>query len=152
MIDDNISKKDLCPFILPSKNELRKLGLRGIHLGDYIFWDGERQVEFIKKEYGWKEDDVQGTYKKYKSVECIMPGVHDYSKFIKRGFGRATDHAVLDVRAGIMTRDEGFEIIKEIDPIKPKILNHYLEITGITEEEFERVLKSQRTGKAKKLP
>ena len=51
-----------------------------------MFWDMEKQSEFIIKEYGWKEDKVEGTYKRYKSVECKMPG-HDYSKFIKRGFG-----------------------------------------------------------------
>ena len=56
------------------------------HLADYIFWDAERQTEFIKEHLGWKEDHVEGTYKKYKSVECIMPGVHDYSKYLKRGF------------------------------------------------------------------
>ncbi|MFZ5993910.1 MAG: N-acetyl sugar amidotransferase [Thermodesulfobacteriota bacterium] len=154
MLDDEIgiAMKDLCPFQIPPKEDLQKVGVRGIHLGDYIFWDGERQVEFIKKTYGWREDHVEGTYKGYKSVECIMPGVHDYSKYIKRGFGRATDHATLDVRAGLLSREEGFEIIKEIDPKRPDILDYYLEITGMTEEEFERVLKAQRKGKATELP
>ena len=48
-----------------------------------MFWDFEKQTEFVKKEYGWKESNVEGTYKKYKSVECKMPGVHDYAKFLK---------------------------------------------------------------------
>jgi len=147
-----ITEKDLCPFEIPSKEELEALGMRGIHLGDYLFWDGERQTEFIKETYGWREDDVEGTYKKYKSVECRMAGVHDYAKFIKRGFGRATDHASLDVRAGLLSRAEAFEIIKEYDPKEPEALNYYLEITGLNKDEFERVLKAQRTGKAKDLP
>jgi len=154
MVDDdlNITMKDLCPFQIPSKEELKKVGVVGIHLGDYIFWDTEKQVEFIKREYGWREDDVEGTYKKYKSVECIMAGVHDYAKFIKRGFGRTTDHATIDVRAGLLTREEGFELIKKYDSKRPKALDYYLEITGLTEDEFEKILKSQRTGKAKELP
>jgi len=152
MLDKDITAKDLCPFKIPSKEELEAIGFVGIHLGDYMFWDGERQVEFIKKEYGWREDHVEGTYKGYKSVECIMPGVHDYSKFIKRGFGRGTDHATLDVRSGLLSRGEGFELAKKIDSKRPEALDYYLEITGMSEEEFENVLKELRTGKAKLLP
>lgn len=153
MLDDDIgiTMKDLCPFMIPTKDELDSLGLAGIHLGDYMFWDGERQVEFLKKEYGWKEDDVEGSYKKYKSVECKMIGVHDYSKFVKRGFGRATDQVALDVRAGLLSREEGFELIKEIDPQRPDALDYYLKITGMTEEEFVQVLKAWRKGKAREL-
>ena len=80
-----------------------------------------------------------------------MPGVHDYAKFIKRGFGRGTDFASQDVRAGIMTRQEGFEIAKE-DSKRPPGLDYYLEITGYTEEEFIEILKSMRQGKALNCP
>ena len=152
MLNDQLCPRDMLPFKFPSKDELDDLGMRGIFIGDYIFWDGERQVEFIKETYGWQEDDVEGTFKRYKSVECRMPGVHDYSKFLKRGFGRATDHASQDVRAGLLTREEAFELIKEYDPKRPEALDYYLEITGFTEQEFEDILKSQRTGKAKDLP
>ena len=154
MIDgQNITAKDVVPFQLPTKEEFLKAGIRGIHLGDYIFWDGERQVEFIKKEYGWQEDKIEGTYKGYKSVECRMPGMHDYLKFLKRGFGRATDHASQDVRAGILTREEGFELVKKYDPEKPaRAMEEYLKITGLTEEEVVTTVRSMRTGKAKDLP
>lgn len=152
MVTSEISARDLRPFELPSREELASLGIRGIHLGDYVFWDGERQVEFIKKEYGWREDHVEGTFKRYKSVECRMAGVHDYAKWVKRGFGRATDHASIDVRNGLMTREEGFELAKTIDSERPGQLDYYLQITGLTEEEFLSTLESQRQGDAVNLP
>ena len=142
MVDENISIRELYFFMNPPTEELEKAKVKGIHLGEYIFWDSERQVEFIKKHYGWKENDVQGTYKKYKSVECIMAGVHDYAKFIKRGYGRATDHACDDVRHGLLTREEAFEILKKVDPVEPENLKKYLEITGMSKEEFIKILKS----------
>lgn len=151
MTDDAISVKDLRPFRIPSLEELEKVGVVRIFLSDYVFWDAERYVEMVKERYGWREDDVEGTYKKYKSVECIMPGVHDYAKFIKRGYGRATDHACLDVRAGLLKREDGFELIKDIDPKRPEILDYFLEITGMSEEEFLTVLKAQRKENAKGL-
>lgn len=151
MTDKNISSKDMFPFNFPSQEEFDRVGVSGIHLGDYIFWDSERQTEFIKKEYGWKEDFVEGTYKRYKSVECIMPGVHDYTKYLKRGFGRTTDHASQDVRAGLMTRKEAFDLIKKIEPKEPKILDYYLKITGYTKKEFYDIMKNKRVEKAKNL-
>jgi len=152
MVSSEISEQDLLPFQIPSRGQLEKVGIRGIHLGDYIFWDGERQVEFIKKEYGWREDKVEGTYKGYKSVECRMTGVHDYAKWVKRGFGRATDHASIDVRNGLLSREEGLELAGRIDSARPGELDYYLSITGYSEEEFLTILESQRQGKAKDLP
>lgn len=152
MVSDKISRKDIYPFQFPTPDDIRRVGIFGLHLGDYIFWDDERQVEFIKKEYGWREDYVEGTYKRYKSVECIMSGVHDFTKFIKRGYGRATDHASQDVRFGLLTREEAFKLIKKYDPKKPKALKYYLKITGFSEKEFMDIMKSHRQGKAKNLP
>ena len=151
MINDDISLSDFHPFEMPSLEEVERANIEGIHLGEYIFWDGERQTEFLKKEYDWKEGDVEGTYKGYKSCECKMPGVHDYAKYLKRGFGRATDHACQDIRVGLLTREEGFGLINEFDAKTPKALDEYLEITGIEKEEFHKVLKDLRTGKAKSI-
>ena len=79
-----------------------------------------------------------------------MPGVHDYAKYIKRGFGRGTDFAMQDVRAGLMTLEESLEIQNKTDPVKPKILDYYSKITGIEEEEFASVMEAQRGDVAKR--
>lgn len=152
IVDETINLCELEMFNHPTADEYRKAGIEGFHLGDYMFWDEERQTEFIIREFGWEEDNVEGTYKGYKSVECIMPGLHDYTKFLKRGFGRTTDHATKDVRAGLLTREEGFELINEIDPKRPEIMDYFLEQTGMTEEELIESIKKLRVGAAKKLP
>jgi N-acetyl sugar amidotransferase len=152
MVCEDLTARDLHPFQLPTQEEVERAGIVGIHLGNFIFWDAERQTEFVRDTYGWREDHVEGAYKHYKSVECRMAGVHDYAKFIKRGFGRGTDQASADVRAGLLTREEGLELAKQIDAERPPALDYYLQITGMTEEEFVRVLKSLREGKAKELP
>jgi N-acetyl sugar amidotransferase len=152
MTGDDISKAELRMFYPPTRDELIVSGIKAIYLGDYVFWDQERQTEFLVKEYGWKEDKVEGTYKRYKSVECRMPGVHDFAKYVKRGFGRASDFAAQDIRAGLMTREEAFDLASRIDAERPEILDYYLKITGYTEAEFHKILRAQRQGKAKLLP
>ena len=78
-----------------------------------------------------------------------MAGVHDYSKYLKRGFGRTTDHVSQDVRAGLLTREEGFKLINMIETERPKGLDYYLSITGLTEEQFREILAAQRSDKVK---
>lgn len=144
MVCESITLREMASFRLPSVEEIEQIGVIGIHLGDFIFWDDERQMEFVRDVYGWREDKVEGTYKGYKSVECKMAGVHDYTKFLKRGFGRGTDHASVDVRAGLLSREEAFELAKKNDTERPPALDWYLEITGFTDEEFNEVMAGHR--------
>lgn len=140
MADDATSTQDLSPWIYPPQERLRDSGIRYIHLGDCFFWDEERQVEFVKRNYEWMEASVENAYKGFKSVECVMAGVHDYANFIKRGIGRATVQASTDVRRGLLTREEGFELAKEFDTQRPHALDFYLRLTGLTEQQFEETL------------
>ena len=141
---DYLPDRDLAPFKTPSREEIEKVGVIGVHLGNYIFWDGERQMEILRDRYGWKEGNVEGTYKCYKSVECRMPGMHDFTKFLKRGYGRATDHVAQDRRAGLMTASEGNRLIREFDPRTPEMLKEYLDISGYSEEEFYAIMDKHR--------
>lgn len=149
MVCDFLLERDLYPFNVPSVNDIEKAGVFGIHLGDYIFWDDERQTEFVRDTYGWKETEIEGTYKGYKSAECIMPGIHDFTCYLKRGYGRATFHACMDVRNGLLTREEGFELAKKYDSERPEALDYYLKITGMSETEFYETMKTQRHEKMK---
>lgn len=144
MVCNYISEKDIYPFLLPSAEECEKVGVQGIHLGNYIFWDDERQTEFVRDTYGWRETEIEQTYKRYKSAECIMPGMHDFTCYLKRGFGRASYHATIDVRNGLLTREEGLDLARRIDPVRPEALDYFLEITGMSEEEFYEVMKKRR--------
>jgi N-acetyl sugar amidotransferase len=140
MVCEYLSERDLYPFNVPSLEDIERVGVFGIHLGDYIFWDEERQTEFISEHYGWKETEMEGAYKGYKSAECIMAGVHDFTCYLKRGYGRATFQACLDVRNGLMTREEGFSVASRIDSERPGALDYYLKITGMSEQAFYDVM------------
>ena len=131
-------------FEPPSAKECEDAGLYGIHLGDFIFWDEEKQTEFIRDTYEWLEDDMEGTYKGYKSAECSMAGLHDFTNYLKRGYGRATFHASMDIRNGLLDRNEAFELAKKYDQIEPSVLQYYLQITGLSKDEFYDVINKER--------
>ena len=67
-------------------------------------------------------------------------GIHDYLKFIKFGYGRGTDHSCKDIRAGLMTREEGIEMVRHYDHVKPRRdLERWLDYVGMNEEEFDAI-------------
>lgn len=146
MVCDYLSSRDMYPFEVPSIEEMEAVGVYGIHLGDYMFWDEERQVEFIRDNYGWLETEMEGAYKGYKSAECAMAGIHDFTCYLKRGYGRGTYQASMDVRNGLLTRAEGFELAKKHDTMRPEALDYYLKITGMTEAEFYETMRRQAVG------
>lgn len=152
MVGEGITAKDVHPFDLPSAEDCERVGVHGIYIGDFMFWDAERQMEFVRDTYAWREDDVENSYKGYKSVECMMAGVHDYSKWIKRGYGRGTEQASQDVRSGLLTHQEAMELAKKYDADRPEALDYFLSITGFTEQEFIDIIKSHRRDKMNLLP
>ena len=149
MIDDKIDKiekKEMISYMFPSDTDIKKVGVRGIYLGNYVKWSGNHNAK-IAKTYGWKEADeeFERTYRKISNLDDMHEnGLHDYMKYIKFGYGRATDHVCKDIREGIMTREEGIEIVKEMDSIKPKDLVRWLEYVDMTEDEFDKIADSFR--------
>lgn len=144
MVDGTITARDIFPFELPSYEDIEAAGVHGIHLGDYVFWDDERQMEFVRDVYGWRETEMEGAYKGYKSAECIMPGVHDFTCYLKRGFGRSTWQAAQDVRAGLLDRQDAIELASTYDSRRPEALEYFLDITGMDESDFYSALDRQK--------
>ncbi len=75
------------PFAYPPRKELMRIKCRSVCLGSYIKWDTKKHVEIIKRELGWKGQEVEGIPPEYdyEKIECMFQGVRDYCKFIKRG-------------------------------------------------------------------
>lgn len=140
---DGITKQDLISYTYPSETELKRVGILGIFLGYYFKWDARSQVELVKK-YGFsvKEDGpVEGTYTNYENLDDNLIAIHDYLKFVKFGFSRATDHACLDIRNGRIDRNEAVRLVKKYDGKFPKkAIKEFLEYFGMNRNEFNRIV------------
>jgi N-acetyl sugar amidotransferase len=146
MLDNSISDfqpdpRDFKPYTYPTRKELRDLKCESVLLGHYIPWDVKKQVDIIKSELDWRGDEVEGVPPEYdyEKVECMMQGVRDYLKFLKRGIGR-TNHLVgIDIRNDRMSREDGIKLMNEYDGRRPASLDVFLQFLGITEQEFEDI-------------
>lgn len=140
---NGITKKDLILFTYPDKKDLDRVGVTGVFLGYYFKWDARKQTELVVKKYGFnlKEDGpIEGTFTNYENLDEATQGVHDYLKFLKYGFCRATDHACLDIRNGRITRQEGLELVKKYDGKYPHYgVKRFMEYSGMTKKEIDAV-------------
>ena len=60
-----------------------------------------------KYDFKVSNKSFERTYRKGSNLDDIHEnGVHDYLKYIKFGYGRCTDHASKDIRAGLISRDQ----------------------------------------------
>jgi hypothetical protein len=58
---------------------------------------------------------VEGSIVNYENLDNHQTGIHDYFKFLKFGFGRATDISCLHIRRGRLSRAEGLDLIRRHD-------------------------------------
>ncbi len=136
-----IDKRDLKPYTYPPLKELRRIQYRSVCLGSFVPWDVKKQVKILKDELGWTGDQVENVPPEYdyEKIECHMQGVRDYIKYIKRGYTRPTHLASIDIRNDRMTRQEGMDQLRDYEGKRPPSLDIFLELLGLSEEEFMEV-------------
>jgi len=147
MVDDTISDyrieaRDLQPYTFPPSADLRRAGTRSVFLGYFIPWDVKKHVEVIKRELDWQGDEVEGVPPQYdyEKIECFMQGVRDYLRYLKRGFGRTTHLASIDIRNHRMDRPTAERLVSEYDGARPAALDLFLDILGLSEERFLEIV------------
>lgn len=151
MLDDPqepLREKDLLWARYPSDADILKTGVRGIYIGNFFPWDPNQHTRLVQQEYGWKMADkpFERTYRQMSNLDDRYEnGVHDLLKFIKFGYGRASDHASKDIRTGYLTREEGVEIVRRMDHVVSSDLQHWLDYVGLSADEFWRTADTFRS-------
>ncbi len=141
---EGFDKKDLLAFEYPSDKELKDVGVTGLFLGYYLKWDAyEHGDKMIKM--GWNpnpDGPVEGAYYNFENLDCKwVAGLHDYMKFLKYGYGRATDQLCIEIRNGRITRDKAIKLVREYEGKIPwKYIPDFLKFIGCSKEEFFKTL------------
>jgi len=138
MIKHGFELNDIQPYLYPSDEEINQAGVTGIFLGSYIKWDIFKQLETVKT-IGFQENDepIEGTFNKWENLDVYFTVFHDYFKFLKYGFGRATDHASIEIMHGRISREQGLKLVKQYEgKIPRKYLKKFLEFADISMDDF----------------
>jgi len=141
MVKHGYKLSELKPYIYPPDEEIERVGIVKIFLGSFVNWNARKQLEIVKK-HGFSVNDEpnEGTFTNYENLDTKYVGLHDYFKWLKFGYGRATDHASIDIRNGRLTREEGLKLVKHHEgKIPTKYLDDFLNEFGYSKEEFLKI-------------
>jgi len=142
---EGLLARHLIPYQYPSDEDLASVGVTGLFLGHYLPWDGLSNA-LIAQANGFTSFGraCEGSMVDYENLDNQQHGVHDYFKFLKFGFARATDHACLHIRRGRITREDGINIVRHNDGNFPwtylgKSLKDILDPLDLTVEDFQGI-------------
>lgn len=142
---EGITERDLIPYIYPTDDELTRVGVTGLFLGHYVPWDGRTNAD-IAIEHGFEVygDMVEGSCVNYENLDNYQTGIHDWFKFLKFGFGRATDLLCMAIRRGRISREYAIEVARERDGAFPesylgKSLDDILRDIDMTRDDFIKI-------------
>lgn len=140
-----IEKRHLIQYTYPADDELTRVGVTGIFLGYFFPWDGWTNA-MIAQAHGFETLPhlVEGSLANYENLDNHQTGIHDYFKFLKYGFGRATDIANNHIRRGRLSRADAVRMVARQDGQFPttclgKPLAETLAEIDMTLDEFLRV-------------
>lgn len=140
-----IEAKHLIAYTYPMDEQLKQVGVTGIFLGYYIPWDGYSNA-LLAQAHGFRtlNTTVEGSIVNYENLDNYQTGIHDYFKFLKFGFSRASDIASLHIRRGRITRQDAMEVVRKHDGTFPwsylgKPLEEILLPLDMTIDEFIKI-------------
>tara|TARA_Y100001970_G_scaffold291427_1_gene428539 strand:+ start:4101 stop:5219 length:1119 start_codon:yes stop_codon:yes gene_type:complete len=155
-------KQELEIYNYPSKEILKQNSILGIFLGYYERWDSLRNYEISKKNgFIDYEHDLEGCYFNFEKIDNYQHGIHDYFKYLKFGFARATDQLSYMIRRGKIDRKEGLKLALKLEGKYPqsymgKSLDKILSKIGVSENNFikicdnftnKKIFKTDQSGK-----
>ena len=147
MMKHGLKEKDMIWAKYPSDEEILETGARGIYIGNFFKWDPNKQTQLVMDKYNWKpaEKPFERTYRTMSNLDDRYEnGIHDLMKFVKFGYGRASDHASKDIRTGYMSREVGIEMVRKYDSVISSDLYYWLDYVDMSEDEFWSIADSFR--------
>ncbi len=142
---EGIERRHLIQYLYPSDEELSRSGVTGVFLGHYFPWDGWTNA-LLAQAHGFESLPhlVEGSLASYENLDNHQTGIHDYFKYLKFGFGRATDIANNHIRRGRLSREDAVTIVRRHDGAFPwtclgRPLADILGEIDMTVEAFQKV-------------
>lgn len=139
---DKLNEKDMIWAKYPSDTEIIKLGLKGLYIGNFLKWDPNSHSKLMIDLYNWKkaEKPFERTYRLVSNLDDRYEnGIHDLMKFVKFGYGRASDHASKDIRTGYISREKGIKYVLKHDHVVSSDLEHWLNYVDMSKDEFWQI-------------
>jgi N-acetyl sugar amidotransferase len=141
-----ITERDISPYLYPSDDEIERTEVRGIYISNFFPWDAKAHAELMMREWDFKPVvfERERTFNLYSKIEDHANDVHDYLKYLKFGYGRATDDGSMEIRHGRMSREDGLAMVRRYDAQEPSSLALYCDFLGLGVDDFYELVRPMR--------
>jgi len=144
MVDSEITMQDLGMLCYPSDDKMHEAGVLGTFYGFFHKWDAGVHTELVKT-LGWRPlpEAPAGSWVDYENCDMKFIDIRERVKFLKFGYGRATDQLNIELRHGRINRSEALDIAKAIDgQVKEENIQEFCDFLEITRDEYEDIMDS----------
>ena len=144
-LSNNITEKDLFLYKIPTVEEMQAKGIKAIFLQYYTKeWSQVGNADFaIARGLTGRSGDLHdlGRYRRYTALDCDLQIPNQMIKYLKFGFGYATDEICYDIREGRFSREDGKWYVNEYDGLcGQQYIAKACKYLSITEAEFWEVV------------
>lgn len=140
--EDNIDLDDVYFYGMPDIASMKEKGIKAVFLQYYAKeWSQVYNADFsvARGLMGRTSEDLHdiGRYRRYTALDTDIVIVNQMIKYLKFGFGFATDEACYDIREGRLTREQAIWNVTEYDgKCGEKYIREACRYLSLTEEEF----------------
>lgn len=141
-IGEGVTEKDLYFYQFPDKKLFAEKDIKAIWLQYYVKeWSQVYNADFaiargLMGRTTEKLEDI-GRYRRYTALDSDIQIVNQMLKYLKLGFGFATDEACYDIREGRLSREDAKWLVEQYDgKCGEQYIKDACDYMGITVEEF----------------
>ncbi len=141
----NFNESELYPYKYPTNEELNHFKVTGLFLGHYERWDNLKNAKIAQQNgFSGFGKPIENGYFDFEKLDNYQHGIHDYFKYLKYGFGRATDQLSLLLRRKLISRKEAIELVNKYEGKFPssylgKPLKEILGKINLSLEDFVKI-------------
>lgn len=110
---EGISYHDMDDYRLPSDKAMA--GIQAHFLGQYLPWDSRANARIATASGMKVQRPTRHSHWDFENLDNAQTGLHDFFKYLKFGFGRVCDQVSIDIRYGLLSREEGYKIVRRND-------------------------------------
>lgn len=104
---------DMAPYQMPTADEM--VGIDAYFLGAFIPWNSHKNAQKAIAAGMIAELPGDTNWWAAENLDCAITGIHDFFGALKYGYGRFCAQISVDIRYGMISRQEAAELVKEQD-------------------------------------
>ena len=144
VVDKDIKLDDIKMLTFPSDKEVEDSRVQAVFYGHFFKWEPEKHTKFVKK-FGWKDlkKPQKGSWSKTENIDMKYIDIRERVKYLKYGYGRATDQLNIAIRSNLISRKNALKIVQKIDgEVDNKNISFFCKYLNISRELYNKIMNS----------